>query len=123
MEAPEQKFSRLLGALDELVGQETATLAQREFSAIDVIQRRTEPLVAALVALGPSAADESARAKVAGLLARRQHNIEFIETQLATARDELISIQESTQRVARIAPVYGRAEGSQPTTVSLNVAG
>jgi hypothetical protein len=123
MEPPEKKFSRLLGALDDLVRQEAETLAQRDYSAVEGIQQRAEPLVSGLVALGPAAADDNARARVAGLLARRQHNIEFLETQLATARDELMSIQESTQRVARIAPVYGRAEGAPSTTVSLNAAG
>lgn len=123
MEAPEQKFNRLLGALDELVALEAATLAQRDFTAVDAIQRRAEPLVAGLAELGPEAADARARARVASLLSRRQHSIEFLESQLATAREELNSVQESTQRVARIAPVYGRAESAGPASSKLNAAG
>ena len=82
--SPGQKFNRLLGALDELVAQETATLASRDFEAISEIQQRAAPLVEGLTALGVDAADDIARARVAALLARRQHNIDFIETQLAT---------------------------------------
>lgn len=116
MKAPRQTFSRLLGALDELVAQEAATLNQRDFGAVADIQRRAQPLVDALSDLGIAAADDLARARVAGLLARRQHNIDFLESQLATARAELLSVQESTRRVACIAPAYGqpkRASGGE----------
>jgi flagellar biosynthesis/type III secretory pathway chaperone len=116
MERAEQKFDRLLGALDDLVAQEAATLAQRDFPAVESIQRRAEPLVAALAALGPTAATVPARARVETLLARRQNSIEFLETELAAARAELSLVEESAGRVARIAPVYGRAEGS-PTSL------
>jgi hypothetical protein len=119
-QSPRQKFHRLVGALDELVAQETATLADRDFATVSEIQERAAPIVAGLAALGPDVADELARARVAGLLARRQHNIDFIEAQLATARDELQALQESTRRVASIAPVYGRAERSatqRPSTL------
>lgn len=109
MEAPRQRFSRLLGALDELVTQEAATLAQRDFVAIADIQRRADPLVSALAELGPQVADDLARARVAGLLARRQHTIDLLETQLATAREELQALQTVSGRVAQITPVYGRA--------------
>lgn len=108
MEAPRQKFNRLVGALDELVTREAATLAEHDFVAAGEIQKRAEPLVEAIVDLGSVISDAVARARVAGLMARRQHSIDFLETQLATARDELMAVQESTLRVARIAPVYGR---------------
>jgi hypothetical protein len=106
-----------------LVALEAATLAQRDFDAVNSIQKRTEPLVAALAELGAGAADDRARARVASLLSRRQHSIDFLESQLATARNELNSVQESTQRVARIAPVYGRAEGTPPPNNQLNASG
>lgn len=111
MEAPRQKFSRLLSALDDLVGREAASLAHGDFDAVAEIQARAEPLVAGLAALGAEAADEVARARAAALLARRQHSIDFLETQLAIAREELAAIRASAGRVARIAPAYGRAMG------------
>jgi hypothetical protein len=118
MEAPRQAFTRLLNALDELVEQERATVIDGDFDAVTEIQRRADPLVVRLQSLGVDAADDIARARVAGLLARRQHNIDLIEAQLATARTELFAVQESTRRVACIAPAYGRAPGTVPFEAS-----
>jgi polyphosphate kinase len=114
MEAPRQAFTRLLNALDTLVEQERNTVLAGDFAAVEDIQRRADPLIERLRSLGVDASDELARARVAGLLARRQHNIELIEAQLATARDELFAVQESTRRVACIAPAYGRARSAPP---------
>jgi hypothetical protein len=108
MTAPLKKFNRLVGALEELVTQEAAVLAENNFEAVGEIQSRAQPLVEAIAGMGDDVSDAVARARVAGLLARRQHNIDFIESQLATARAELIAVQESTHRAAKIAPVYGR---------------
>ncbi|MEO6004635.1 MAG: hypothetical protein ABIZ04_14700 [Opitutus sp.] len=122
MEKPQQKFNRLVGALDDLVTQEAATLAERNFEGAVEIQERAEPLVSAIADLGAVVADAVARARVAGLLARRQHNIDFLESQLATARAELMAIQGSALRVAQIAPVYGRTP-QLPRTERFNAAG
>ncbi|MEO7597403.1 MAG: hypothetical protein ABIV50_00610 [Opitutus sp.] len=112
MEAPRQKFNRLVSALDDLVTREAATLAEKDYAAVAEIQRSAEPVVAAITDMGSVISDAVARARVAGLLARRQHSLDFIESQLETARSELMAVQESSVRVAKIAPVYGRA----PTT-------
>ena len=112
MQSESQKFNRILSALDELVTQEMVTARAGDYAAVNEIQRRAAPLVETLADLGPDAADAAAQARVAGLLARRQHNIDFIESQLATARAELLAVQTSTGRMARIAPAYARAEGT-----------
>ena len=87
---------------------EAATIAGHNFEAVGEIQRRAQPLVEAIASMGPEIADSVARARVAGVLARRQHSIDFLESQLETARSEMMAVQESTRRAARIAPVYGR---------------
>lgn len=121
---PRERFHRLLGALDQLVEQEATTLAEGDYEEVGRIQRRAEPVVAGLLELGPDAADELTRARVAALLARRQHNIDLMETQLATARAELLAVQESATRIARIAPAYGRAERpARSSAARLNAAG
>ncbi|HYP17007.1 MAG TPA: hypothetical protein VEQ65_07320 [Opitutus sp.] len=122
-EAPRHKFNRLVNALDELVAHEAATLQARDYEGVVAIGRRADPVVAALAELGPDVADDMARARVAGLLARRQHSIEFLETQLVTAREELLALQGSMQRVSRLAPVYGRAEGGAGTAPRFSAAG
>jgi hypothetical protein len=114
MKNQQQTFNRLVGALEDLVTQEAATLAERNYEATGQIQLRAQPLVEAIAGLGDSVSDEVARARVAGLLARRQHSIDFLESQLATARAELMAVQESTLRAAQIAPAYGRPSASAP---------
>ncbi|HWL16857.1 MAG TPA: hypothetical protein VNR00_14715 [Opitutus sp.] len=115
-DAAREKFNRLVDALDDLVLQEAASLAHGDYDALQAIQERADPVVAGLSDLGSDVADERARARVAGLLARRQHSMEFLESQLAVARAELAALQESATRVAQIAPAYGRAERTPPTS-------
>jgi hypothetical protein len=106
MESAARRFARLLGALEDLVGQEDATLRAGDFAAAGEVQRRAEPIVSGLGELGPGHADGPARARIAALLARRQHSMEWLESQLAAARAELAAVQHSQARVARIAPAY-----------------
>jgi len=114
METPTRRFSRLLAALDDLVERESIGVEARDFAMVTELQQRAAPLVAGLAELGMAAADEVARAQVAALLARRQHSINLMESQLATAREELLALGEGTRRISQIAPVYGRAEGAAP---------
>lgn len=122
MEAPQRKFTRLVGALEELVCREAATLAEHDFAGVCEIQTRSEPLVRAIAELGSVVSDAVARARVAGLLARRQHSIDYLESQLATARAELMAVQASTIRVNQIAPVYGKPE-AMPRVPQFQAAG
>jgi len=78
MEPTRQKFNRLLDAFDDLVRDEALTLARGDFASIAEIQRRASPLVTGLAELGESAADAVARARVAAVLARRQHTIDYL---------------------------------------------
>lgn len=122
MEAPHKRFNRLVSALDDLVTREAATIAEKDYAAVAEIQRSAEPVVEAIADMGSIISDAVARARVAGLLARRQHSIDFLESQLATARSELMAVQESSVRVAKIAPVYGRAP-APARAVHLQAAG
>jgi len=109
MEAAGQKFQRLVSALDDLVTQEAVNLNDRDFEAVLDLQRRADPIVTALAELGVAVADAMTRARLTSLLARRQGNIDVLESQLATTREELEAVQASAGRIARIAPIYGRA--------------
>lgn len=114
MEPVRRKFDRLVTALDHLVSTEAETFAARDFRALQEVQGRTGSVVAALAALDPAVLDAKGRARIASLLSRRQHTIELLESQLATARAELQALDASTQRVARIAPVYGQPKSAGP---------
>lgn len=116
MESPGQTFDRLLKALDDLVAEEAAMIQAADHGAVAEIQQRAEPVITALAALAPAVADAGAQARVGALLERRQRNIDLLGTQLAEARGELDSLQQSERRAARIAPIYGRAEGGSGPT-------
>lgn len=109
MESPGQKFDRLLKALDELVREEAALIAAANYPAIQEVQQRAEPLIEALTKLAPKMRASTVRARVDSLLKRRQQNIDLLESRLTVVKTELTALQKSTQQVARIAPVYGRA--------------
>ena len=112
METPPRKFTRLLTALDDLVEREAIGVAARDFATVGEIQRRTAPLVAGLAELGPSAADDVARSRMAALMTRRQSSLDLLEGQIAQAREDLAWLGEGVRRVHQVAPVYGRAEGT-----------
>jgi|GEM_PF-2019575 hypothetical protein len=123
-QSPRERFHRLLGALDELISQEANNVADGDFEAVAAVQRRAAPVVEEIAALAPEVDNDIARARVAALLARRQHNIDLIGAQLETARSELMAVQESVSRLGRIAPAYGRAEGGARGGMSrLNATG
>ncbi len=123
-QSPRERFHRLIGALDELVSLEANNVADGDFEAVAAVQRRAAPVVEEIAALAPDVDSEIARARVAALLARRQHNIDLIGVQLETARNELLAVQESMSRLGRVAPAYGQAERGVRGGVSrLNAAG
>ncbi|ACB73730.1 hypothetical protein [Opitutus terrae] len=111
MESSTEKFDRLLKALDELVAEEAALIRAADYAAIGGVQKRAEPVLAALTALAPENASVEARKRVGILLERREQNIETLRTRAVVAREELDSLQGSARRAARIAPVYGQAAG------------
>lgn len=110
MESPRRRFDRLVGVLEELVASEADTVRARDFGALADLQDRTGTVVSTLVGMEPALADARARARVVSVLSRRQHTIELLESELAVAREELNALEASTQRVAKVAPVYGRPE-------------
>lgn len=108
MESSRQKFDRLTQALADIIDLEQASLASGDTADLAEIQHRAGSVVGAIVALPDEVRDAAARARIASLLSRRQGNIDLIESQLATMRDEIQAVQASTGRMARIAPAYGR---------------
>ena len=110
METPAQTCVRLLTALEDLATQEAAALEARDFATAVTIQTRAAPLVEHLAAHGPAIADKDPafRSRVAAFHARRQQSGEWLATQVARAKEELLRMQAGQRRVARIAPVYGQ---------------
>lgn len=112
METPVQTCTRLLAALEDLAGQEAASLAGRDFAAVLQLQDRSAPLVAHLAAHGPAVADATLRQRIATWLAGRQRTSASLATEIAQAKTELQQIATSRRQAARVAPAYGRLTGS-----------
>jgi hypothetical protein len=112
MESLSQKFDRLLKALGELVAEEAAAIDSADYGATSEVQQRAQPLIDALATLAPSVGSAAARARLESLIKRRRRSIEVLEARMSTVQEELNGLRKSTQRVARIVPVYGRATSS-----------
>lgn len=109
METDSRKLLRLVSALGDLVAQEAECVASRDYEAVQSVQVRLGPVIDAIVALGPEAADAATRVRIGSLLMRRQASLDLIDRHLSDVRTELQALQASSGRAARIAPVYGRA--------------
>lgn len=122
MESPSQKFDRLLRALGELVAEEAAAIEAGDYEATAETQQRAQPVIDALADLAPSVGSAAARARLESLVQRRQRSIEVLEARMSVVHGELEVLRKSTQRVARIVPVYGRAANT-PNSGRLRASG
>lgn len=122
MESPSQKFDRLLKALGELVAEEAAAISGGDYEATAAVQQRAQPLIDALAMLAPSVRSAAARARLESLITRRRRSIEVLEARMSTVQAELDVLRKSTQRVARIVPIYGRA-ANPPAAARLRASG
>ena len=123
METPTRKFARLVDVFDRLVNEESAIQRESEFEQLADLHRRLQPVVDGLVALGLDVAGDTDRDRLAAIHARRQVNLDLIESQLVTTRTELNAVQESGHRVAKIVPLYGKADAEFATTGRLSASG
>lgn len=117
MESPAQKCARLVGALEDLAGQEAAAVEHQNFEAVAEIQQRAEPLVAYLVAEG-AVIDAATRERLITVQRRRSATAERLRQGIAQVRAELEQIGSVRRRVGRVAPVYG-AGGKTAQQISL----
>ncbi len=113
METPVQKCARLVTALEDLVAQEAVCLQTRDFAAAISIQDRAAPLVEHLSLHGPNVADQALRRRVETLIARRNDTATWLATELRQTREQLLGLQASQRRVAKVAPAYGRGSDSR----------
>jgi hypothetical protein len=110
METSAQRCARIVTALEDLVAQEAAGLANRDFPAVLALQPSIAPLVDFLVASGnPSVEAAGLRSRVLALHHQRRLTTESLGAEVVRARVELQQLQVNQHRVGRIAPVYGQA--------------
>ena|SRR5688572_9313867 len=122
METSAQRCLRIVTALEDLVHQESASLAKRDWSGAEAVQTRAAPLVDFLAANVPASAEDAAlRKRIAALQQRRAETSRSLGLQIAQAKSELQQAQVAKRRLAQFAPAYG--SGSVPTRHRLQAQG
>lgn len=109
MESPGHTATRLLVALEELVGEETALIRTMDFIEAVGVRERTAPLVARLCELAADPEVLQLQPRAQSLLTRWGQNHHFLEAQLARLQAELSRVTEARMRLRRVVPVYGSA--------------
>ncbi len=118
MASSAQTCTRILSALEELVGQEVAVLRTGDYSALVEIQSRAEPLVSFLRDHAETGLDDALKARLVTLHAMRKGTVASLHAQMARNRAELRAISGRQRVVAQMAPAYGSA-AAMPSTLSL----
>ncbi len=122
METAAQRCLRIVGALEDLVHQESASLAKRDWAGAELVQERAAPLVEFLASTTLDDADRGAlRARITALQQRRAETSRSLGLQIAQAKAELQQALVSKRRVAQIAPAYG--SGTTPARHRLQAQG
>lgn len=108
METAAQRCLRIVAALEDLVHQESATIAKGDWTGAAALQERTGPLVDFLTANPPTKSDDaSLRARIAALHERRNETSAALGRRLDAAKEELQQTKLAKRRVAQVAPAYG----------------
>jgi hypothetical protein len=106
METTAQRCTRLLGAMEDLLAQEAASLAAGDMDAVIALQQRIEPLVQDLGRRGPAVADDCLRDRVAAWLGRRREVSNLLTARVEELRQQISQLDASRRRVARVGPAY-----------------
>lgn len=107
METPAQRCLRLVAALEDLVHQESATLAKGDWSGAAAVQERSGPLVDFLSNDTAAKNDPALRARLAGIHQRRDESSRALQQKIEETRSDLQQTHAAKRRVAQVAPAYG----------------
>ncbi len=114
MEPPFQSATRLLVALDELLGEETALIRTMDFVEAVAVRERMAPIVELLCSLAADPEVVRLQPRVQTLLGRWSQNHHFLENQLVRLQAELNRVTEARLRLRRVVPAYiGSAAASE----------
>jgi hypothetical protein len=113
VETPFQCASRLLVALDELVGQEGMYLRASSFELAAGMRNRTEPIVARLVDLAHFPGVAELRSKVVSIVERSARHSAILEEKMTEFRAEIRRTDQARHRTNQLAPAYVRPPATQ----------
>src|SRR5688572_4638714 len=100
METPLQRISRLVGALEDLATQESATLRAGRLPEAMEIQKRAESVVES-VAFAKVEIPGALRGRIAALVKRRRETDAWIASEIDAIRRKLHEAAESQRRMAQ----------------------
>ncbi|HEX2852279.1 MAG TPA: hypothetical protein VHO24_03495 [Opitutaceae bacterium] len=109
------QVSRVLSALEDLASQEELLVRAEDYTEVAAVQERMAPLVYFLVE-EKAAADLTLRERIVSFVARRDRTQERIATEVGKMREEMVQLELSRRRIARVAPAYGLRGASTETS-------
>jgi hypothetical protein len=118
METPYQAACRLLVALEQLAGEESANL--RNLDLVEAVQaiERAAPLVERLVELADDPTVQALRPQIEILLRQRQQSAGLIDAHLARLQSEMRRVDEARARLTKVVPAYGSSLGRMQTRLN-----
>ncbi len=102
-----RELVRLVGALEDVVGQEAVLFRAADYDGIRAVQEKAAPIVARLATLGPIGG-VVVNERVARLIERRAAVVGQMRSACGRVKHELSGVLEGAQQCARVAPAYVR---------------
>ncbi len=121
METPRATADRLLAALEQLAKREGVLLRSLDLIEAVDIGAQAEPLVRKLCALVDNPTVVPLRDRIEELVACRRRHAATLDEQIARLQGELCRLNEASQRLSRMAPIYSPPPAA-PTRSRLNTA-
>jgi hypothetical protein len=121
METPREAADRLLGALEQLAGREGVLLRSLDLIEAVELGSQAEPLVQRLCRLAEDPSVAPLRGRIEDLVSRRRRNSATLDAHVARLQAELRRLNEASQRLARMAPIYSPPPAA-PARSRLNAA-
>lgn len=100
------QFGRVLSALEDFVSQEELMMRAEDYAEVAAVQVRMAPLVQFLVEEA-AVADAPLQQRIALVVARRDRTRHRLATEVGKIREEMVQLEVSRRRIARVAPAYG----------------
>lgn len=106
METSVQTATRLIGALEEMMGREAMYLAGDHFERVDRTRARIDPLVRHLAGLAAEPGVAALRARVAALVERCALQSKQLDARMRELADELGRAGRAHHHAGKLGPAY-----------------
>jgi hypothetical protein len=118
MAATLSELRRVLSALEDLTSQEELLVVAEDYAEVSAVQTRMAPLVHFLVE-GADAADAALWQRIAAFIERRDRTQKRLAVDVEKMREEMVQLELSRRRIARVAPAYGLRSATTESLLSV----